>query len=130
MRPKRLKKRTQQFAEDWQRKNDRATEDRDRDFERGVKFQGPRSEFCRSSDRGSEREAGHKAGKDQRRGPDRVSERQSAQPQPQSFKNERADSRKEGDAGENRYTHGGRRLELDDLEPTLRRTRRRLLRRR
>src|SRR2546423_140233 len=89
--PKRLKKRTQQFAENRQRKDDRATEDRDGDFQRGVKFQRTRSKFCRRRDRGPEREAGHETGENQRRRPDRIAKREPAQPQPERLKNQRTD---------------------------------------
>ena len=95
MRPKRLEKWTQQFADDRQRENDRAAEDRDRDFERGVNFQRTRSKFRRRCNRCPERETGHETGKNQRRRPDRIAERQPAQPQPERLKNQRADPGKE-----------------------------------
>src|SRR5437868_11057602 len=92
--PERLKQRAQQFAEDRQCKNDGATEDCDRDFERGIKFERPCPKFCRSGDRSPERETGHETGENQRRRPERITKREAAQPQPKRFKNQRADSRK------------------------------------
>src|SRR2546423_9787152 len=105
MRPERLKNRTQQFANDRQCENDRAAEDRDRDFERGVKLQRTRSKFRRSSDRGAEREAGHKTRKDQRRRPNRIPKCEAAQSQPERLKNERADSGNKKNNRKNRQSH-------------------------
>src|SRR6266545_274571 len=107
MRPERLKKWTQQFADDRQRENNRATEHCDRDFERGVEFQRSSAKFRRRRDRGSEREAGHETGKDQRRRPDRIAKREPAQPQPERFENQRADSGKKKNNRKNRESHGG-----------------------
>src|SRR2546423_1814093 len=106
MRPKRLKKWTQQFAEDREGENDRATEHCDRDFKRGIKFQWSNSlKFCRSGNRGPERETGHETGQNQRRRPERITKREAAQPQPKRFKNQRADSRKKENNRKNRQSH-------------------------
>src|SRR5439155_13668772 len=104
--PERLEQRTQQCADDRQRKNDRATEDRDREFKRRVQLQRTCPQFRRRRDRGPERETGHEAGKDQRRRPDRITEGEAAQPQPERFKNQRADSRKKKNNRKNRESHG------------------------
>src|SRR5207248_4537285 len=103
--PECLKKRTQQFANDRQREHDRASEQRDRDFERGVEFERPHSQFRRCGNRGPEREASHEAGKNQRRRPNRIAKRQTAQSQPERLKNQRADSRKKKKNRKNRQSH-------------------------
>ena len=43
--PERLEKRTQQFANDRQRENDRAPKERDRNFKSGVKFERASPQF-------------------------------------------------------------------------------------
>src|SRR6266480_4707479 len=49
----------------------------------------------------------HEAGKNQRRCPNGIAERESAQSQPERFKNQRTDSGKEKNSGKNRESHGG-----------------------
>src|SRR5439155_12653888 len=106
--PERLEQRTQQCADDRQRKNDRATEDRDREFKRRVQLQRTCPQFRRRRDRGPERESGHEAGKNQRRRPDRITEGEAAQSQPERFKDQRANSGKEKNNRKNCESHASR----------------------
>ena len=104
--PERLKNRTHPFPEQRNAEHQGATKQRHDHFQSCVdpKWAEP-SDRTRSGDGAAKGEPRHEARKDQGRGPNGISESQTAQPKPERLEKKRASPGEKQNNGDNRDTH-------------------------